>query len=371
MEEISLETLRRRRSAKWRMYPPEVLPVFVAEMDFRLAPPVRAALLESIELDDTGYAYPVEVPAAFAAFARERLAWEVDPARIGTLPDVMAGLAEVLRAVTEPGAGVVLSPPVYPPFFHRLRAIGRTVVEAPLAHADDGSYELDLDALERAFAAGASAYILCNPHNPVGRVFARPTLERVAELARTYGVTVIADEIHAPLVLPGATFVPWTTVVEDGIALLSASKAFNLPGLKSALIVCPPELYERLDPDVTQWGSGHFGAVATLAALREGGPWLDELLVQLDANRQLLARLLAEQLPEIGYVPPEATYLAWLDCRALGLGDDPAATFLERGRVALYSGPEFGAAGRGFARFNLATSPELITEAVRRMATAV
>jgi cysteine-S-conjugate beta-lyase len=373
-DQLSLEELRKRRSIKWRMYPPDVLPAFVAEMDFPLAPPVRDALAAALGNDDTGYGHPEGLGEAFAAFADARFGWAVDPERIVLVSDVVGGIEALLIALTEPGAGVVVNPPVYGPFFMTVNSVGRRIVEAPMAESG-GRWELDLDALERAFADGAAAYILCNPHNPTGRVYTRDELAAVAELADRYGVYVFADEIHSPMALDGATHVPYLTLGEHaaahGLALASASKAFNIPGLKCAVIVvgseAGAELTAKLSPQL-RFHAGHFGVLASIAAFTEGGAWLDALLRQLELNRRRLASLLERELPAVRYEQPEAGFLAWLDCRELGLGDDPAAAFLERGRVALSPGPWFGTGGEGFARLNIGTSGALIEEAVRRMA---
>jgi cysteine-S-conjugate beta-lyase len=373
-DDVTLDTLRRRRSSKWTKYPVDVLPAWVAELDVPLAEPIRRALHEAVELGDTGYAEAGALPEAFAAFARARLGWKVDPAQVQVVPDVMVGVAEILRVAAPPGAGVVINPPVYPPFFHVIEEAGRRAVEAPLARAAAG-WELDLDGIEAAFRAGAKAYLLCSPHNPTGSVWPADSLGRVAELAERYGVLVLSDEIHAPLALAGAAHTPFLAVAgADGIVLTSASKAWNLAGLKSALAVSGSPrtrgLLDRLPVEV-RYRAGIFGVFAAVAAFRDGGPWLDALLAHLDRTRRLLADLLAERLPEIGYVPPEASYLAWLDCAALGLGADPARVFLERGRVALMPGTAFGREGAGFARLNIGTSRALVAEAVRRMAAAV
>jgi cysteine-S-conjugate beta-lyase len=376
-DEISLDTLRRRRSSKWVRYPPDVLPVWIAELDVPLAEPIRRALHEAIELGDTGYADAGELPEAFAGFAEARLDWPVDPAQVQIVPDVMVGVAEILRVATPPGAGVVINPPVYPPFFHTLEEVRRSVIEVPLARTQAG-WRLDLDGLEAAFRAGARAYLLCNPHNPTGQTWPAADLTRIASLADRYDVLVLCDEIHAPLVLPGTVHTPFLTLgdaaAEHAIVLTSASKAWNLAGLKCAVAVTgSPGMKALLDqlPDEVKYRASHLGVLAGVAAFRDGGPWLDALLVHLDRTRKLLADLLAEALPEVGYVPPAASYLAWLDCSTLGLGDDPAAAFLERGRVALVRGLDFGRPGAGFVRLNIGTSRALVTEAVRRMASTL
>jgi cystathionine beta-lyase len=374
---LSLDRLRARRSAKWSAYPEDVLPAWVAEMDFPLAEPVRRALLAAIELDDCGYARPATLAPAFRDFAAARFGWEVDPADVFAVPEVMIGVAEVLRLTTAPGDGVVINPPVYPPFFSTIAEVERRIVEVPLAR-DGSGWALDLDALARAFAAGARAYLLCTPHNPTGRVFAAAELRAVAELAARHGVIVLADEIHAPLTLPGSAHTPFVSLGGahgcEAVTLTSASKAWNIPGLKCALIVAgSPAMRAALAPlraPERAERTGHLGVLASIAAFREGGAWLDALVRHLDRNRALLPRLLAEHLPAVRWTPPQAGYLAWLDCTALGLGEDPARVFLQRGRVALTRGTDFGREGAGFARLNIGTSAALMEEAVRRMGRA-
>jgi len=377
-DDLALDRLRQRRSAKWAAYPADVLPAWVAEMDFPIAEPIKRALRAAIDLDDCGYARPNALREAFAAFAAARFGWTVEPARVIAVPEVMIGVGEVLRLVTAPGDGVVVNPPVYPPFFATINEVERRVVEVPLARGA-GGWALDFAGLEQAFAAGARAFLFCNPHNPVGRVFDRDDVRTVAELAARYDVTVLSDEIHAPLTLPGAVHTPFLSVSEPlgvrAVALTSASKGWNIPGLKAALVVAgSPAMHDALAPlraPERLERVGHLGVLGTVAAFSEGGAWLDALVAHLDRNRALLARLLAECLPEVGFVPPQASYLAWLDCRSLGLGDDPARAFLARGRVALTRGLDFGQGGAGFARLNMGTSGELLREAVRRMRSSV
>ncbi len=370
-----LDELRTRQSVKWRQYDPDVLPVWVAEMDTPLAPPIRSALLAAVERGDTGYATPGPLPEIFAAFAARRYRWNPDPARMLLVPDVMRGISEALHVVTAPGDPIVMNVPAYPPFFTHLGLLGRRIVESPLLSTVDG-YRVDLDRLERDFAAGARAYLLCNPHNPTGLVYSRDELLAVAELAERYDVRVVADEIHAPLVYPGREHVPFeslpTSASARSLVAVSASKAWNLAGLKAALLVAGEDAVPDLRrvPAEVSLGAGLPGVLASQVAFTEGEPWLAALLAGLDENRRLLGELLSDGLPEVGYVPPAATYLAWLDCRQLGLGDDPAAGFLDRGRVALSSGPTFGAVGRGHVRLNFATSPDVLADAVRRMAKA-
>jgi cysteine-S-conjugate beta-lyase len=377
-DDLSLAKLRGRASAKWTTYPAEVLPAWVAEMDFPLAEPIKQRLRRAIDSDDCGYAHPAALPNAFAAFAKSRFGWTVDPTRVRSAPEVMVGVAEVLRIVTKPGDGVVINPPVYPPFAITIAEVGRTIVEAPLAHVPGGGWDLDLEAIEKAFAAGAKAYLLCNPHNPTGRVLEKSQLEEVAKLAKRYGVVVLADEIHAPLTLPGATHVPFVSVSEplgvNAVTITSASKAWNIAGLKCAVIVAgstamqsalkslPIELTER---------TGHLGVLANIAAFEEGSSYLDGLLAHLDRNRALMAELIGVYLPAARYIPPQAGYLAWLDCSALGLGDDPSKVFLKKGKVALMRGLDFGRQGACFTRVNMGTSSAILSEVVGRMGKAL
>jgi len=375
-EDLDLERLRRRRSEKWRAFPPDVLPAFVAEMDYDLADPVKAALRSAIDLDDCGYANPAGVGESFARFAAARHGWTVDPGMVHLVPDVMAGVDLILALATEPGDGIVINPPVYPPFFAHISGAHRRVVEVPLARRD-GRWDLDFDALEAAFAAGARAYLLCNPHNPSGRVFSAADLRRIASLADQYGVLVVADEIHASLTLPGVRHTPYVAAggpaAEHGVTLASASKAFNVAGLKAAVAVAgSPAMQALLDrlPAASQYGSGLFGVLASLAAWDAGEEWLDALIAQLDHARAEFGALLAQRLPGAGYQPPEASYLAWVDVSRLDLGPNPARVFLDRGRVALGDGLNFGTPGAGHVRVTIGTSSALLASIVDRMAAA-
>ena len=369
-----LSELRRRRSAKWRTYPGDVLPLTVAEMDFGLAPPVKAALQLALDGDDVGYSAAVpELGNAYARFAKGRWDWTVDPDTVTAVTDVGVGVVELLRVLTRAGDSVVISPPVYPPFFDWAPEAGARLNEVPLTSED----RLDLAALERAFAAGPAVYLLCNPHNPVGRVHTADELAALVRLARIYRVTIVSDEIHAPLVLPGATYTPLLTLpgaAEVAVSVVSASKAFNLAGLKCAAVVtASPGMagVVRRFPADARWRTGHLGVLASVAAFTDGGPWLDRLLATLAARRAQLGDLLAERLPELSWRPPEATYLAWLDTSAVGPDNTARELFLERGRIALEPGLRFGAAGAGRVRLNFGTSADIIDEATARMAAAL
>ncbi|GGV25772.1 cystathionine beta-lyase [Streptomyces longisporoflavus] len=377
LRQLSLEQLRRRTSMKWRTYPPDVLPLWVAEMDVPLAPPIADALTGAVALGDTGYPAGTAYAEALAEFAHKRWAWDdLAVERTAIVPDVMLGIVEMLKLLSAPGDPVIVNCPVYPPFYQFVGNLDRPVVEAPLGPDMRIDFTV-LDDVFRRAARGASrpVYLLCSPHNPTGTVHTAAELTRVARLAREHGVRVVVDEIHAPIVAAGATFVPFLSVPggENGLSLMSASKAWNLAGLKAALAIAGPEAADDLArlPEEVSHGPSHLGIIAHTAALRDGGDWLDALLRGLDDNRRLLAALLTQHLPAVGYTPAQGTFLAWLDCRELGSGDDPAEVFLRRGRVALNSGRPFGTGGEGFVRLNLAASPEVITEAVERMAAAL
>ena len=377
LQALPIEQLRQRTSTKWRTYPEDVLPLFVAETDFVPAPTVTAALTRAIELGDTGYTPPDPgIKDAYVGFAQRRFGWTVDPARIRTTCDVMMGVVELLRQVTVPGDRVIVTPPVYPPFYDCIPESGAVVERVPLRDTGD-AWELDLDGIEAALAGGARAVLLCNPHNPTGTAHSRESLAALAALAETHGATVISDEIHAPLVNRGAVFTPFLdaspAAARVGYAVASASKAFNTAGLKCALMVTADDATTavvRALPAEVEWRTGLFGALAAVAAFSpESDPWLDAQLAALDENRVLLAELLAEHVPGARYRIPDAGFLAWIDVSALGWGDNPASKILREAKVALHFGPHFGEEGKGHVRLNFGCSPEVLREAVERLGT--
>ena len=390
LEELTLEQLRLRSSMKWRAHPDDVLPLWVAEMDVKLAPTVADALRQAIDNGDTGYPCGTELAEAVSEFASRRWQWhDLEVSRTAIVPDVMLGIVEMLRLVTNRGDAVIVNPPVYAPFYAFVSHDGRRVIEAPL----DVDGRIDLGALEEAFAratapGGRVGYLLCNPHNPTGTVHTADELRGVAELARRFGVRVVSDEIHAPVILSGSRFIPYLTVpgAENALALTSASKAWSLSGLKAALAIAGPEAAADLRrmPEEVSHGPSHLGVIAHAEAFRTGGDWLDTLLDGLEANRALLGDLIAEHLPGVKYQRPQGTYLAWLDCRELGFDEEvvdglaevadlsgPARWFLDHARVALSSGHVFGTGGAGHVRLNFATSQAILVEAVSRMGRAL
>jgi cystathionine beta-lyase len=378
---VDLSALRRRRTLKWTHDPQDVLPAWVAEMDVAMAAPIRAALLAAVARDEFGYAPPgarTELPAACAGFLADAYGWHPDPGGIHPVADVLTGVRIALDLADPAGAPVVLPTPAYPPFFAVLHGARRTVTEVPLAVGDRGP-ELDLDGVDRALRAGARTVLLCTPHNPTGRVFRGDELAALAAVVEGHGARVVSDEVHAPLTLPGCRHVPYAAAIPaaagHAITVTSASKGWNLPGLKCAQVVLTAEAdlprWEAEVPGFERFGASPLGIAANVAAYTEGRGWLEQVVAQLDAHRRALADLVARHLPGVGYRPPEATYLAWLDCRSLHLPRPPAEVFLERGRVAVNDGAEFGAPGAGFVRLNFGTSPALLEEVVRRMGVAL
>jgi cystathionine beta-lyase len=375
LQALPLDLLRQRSSTKWRSYGDDVIPMFVAETDFALAPAITAALHRAVEIGDTGYTPPRPgIDFDFAAYAERHWGWRPDPERIRWTGDVMMGVVEVLRAVTSPGDRVVVTPPVYPPFYDTVEEAGAVVERVPLL--DDGErWSLDLDGIERALAQGARSVLLCNPHNPTGTVHTRESLAALARVAHRYGATVVSDEIHAPLTHAPSVFTPFLDAAPEaaavGYAVTSASKTYNLAGLKCAVIVTASEETAAVVkglPWEVEWRAGLFGVIANRAAFAaESDVWLDGLLVALDDNRRLLAELLAEHLPLARYRVPEAGFLAWVDVSAYGWGDNPAPFIRREAKVALHHGPLFGAEGVGHVRINVGCAPAVLRDAIERI----
>ncbi len=376
--DIPLAELRRRHSFKWTHYPPDVLPLPIAEMDVRLAPPITAALRTAVDASDTGYAGdPQALIAAFGGFARRRWNWRVNEDHVRSCADVAGGICDVLRRIAAPGDGVIVMPPVYPPFYAWLRETGLREVQVPLRESESGG-RLDLDAIAAAFAAGVRVVLLCHPHNPTGRVHEIGELRALAELAAAFDAVVLSDEIHGPLVYRSAEFRPYLTVSDEaqatGFAFTSASKAWNLAGLKCALMVAGSSAHAQLlkqIPADRAFSPGLFGMIANTIAFAQGEAWLDGLNAALEANVALLQAELSARVPDITMPVPRATYLAWLDFSAYDLATEPATILLKRGRLALTPGTPFGSSGTQHARLNFACSPDIIREAVARIATAL
>lgn len=371
---MSLQDLRNRKSVKWRQFPSDVLPLPVAEMDFPIAEQVKLALRDMIERSDTGYLGPFpEMFDAFAGFAKHRWNWNVDVSQMRIATDVGVGTVEVIRTLIDPGDRVMLNSPVYDNMWRWVGEVKANLVDVPLTE-NNLDYSLDLDAIEAEYKKGIKVHILCHPHNPVGVIFSKEILAKLAELAVKYQVKIISDEIHGPLTYDSNSFTPFLAISdaarEVGITVTSASKGFNLAGLKCALIITSSqELKEKINsmPISVAFRASLFGAVAATAAFRDSAAWLDGVLATLNENRKLIRHLVETQLPAIGYRIPDFGYLAWLDLSNLGLGEDPTKLILERGKLAINGGAMYGPKHKSFARINFGTSPEIIIEAFNRI----
>lgn len=370
-----LSKLRQRKSTKWREYDADVLPLPVAEMDYPIAEPIIEAVTEMMRRSDAGYLgkFP-ELGEAFAGFAMRRWNWQVQPESIRIATDVGVATIEILRTLGSPGDRVVVMPPVYPAFYNWVKEIHFPMVEAPLIR-NGVTYSIDFTAVEREFAAGAKFFIISNPHNPLGMIFTRNDLQTIAVLAEKYNVTILSDEIHAPLTYSGVTFTPFASVNDEAkervITLTSASKSWNLAGLKCSIFFTESkELHEKLEPLVK--GIRHraslIGAVGHVAAFAHSDDWLDSAIATMEASHNFLHTLIQEKWPNVKISTPKNSYLSWIDFSETKLGEDPALEILEKARVALSSGIPFGSGGQNHARLNFATSDEILEEAINRIA---
>ncbi len=380
-DDLEIRRLEGRRSAKWHFHPRDVLPAWVAEMDFPIAAPIQAVLQRLIESSDLGYPlddHDTGLPDAFCERMNDRFDWNPDPARVEILSEVVQGMYIAIEAFSEVGDGVIVQTPIYPPFLSAIHDTGRRLVENPLSSTPSG-LEFDLDGLADLIDSTTRLFLLCNPHNPSGRVMLREDLDRIAARVLEHDLIVISDEIHSDLLFDDHVHIPFASlgpeIARRTVTLTSASKAFNIPGLRCAIAhFGTAELqqkFNRLHPAHFRGGIGLLGIYASIAAWRWGQPWLDEVVPYLQANRDYARRALAERIPEIRFYEPEATYLAWLDCGALGIKGSPAGHFMKHGRVALAGGRRFGAAWDQHVRLNFATSRPILTDLVDRMAKAL
>ena len=379
--DLDSERVRNRPGIKWGRQGPDVLAAWVADMDLEMPDVVLDAVRARIDSGGLGYDFydlPIPVLAVFAERMDAAFGWKVDPADTVRVHDVIQGLELAITQLTQPGDGIIFQTPAYPPFFSSVEGHGRRVVANPLIRSDDG-WRLDLDHFDAvASAPDVTAVIICQPHNPCGMVLDADEISAVIELAERHDLVVISDEIHCDLVYEPRRHIPVASVnelaSERTVTVTAATKSFNMAGLRMAFLHSASQRYGpvmKAIPKRLIGGIGILGQVATVAGWTDALDWLAELVEGLDSNRHLLDDLLAERLPEVRYRPPDATYLAWLDCTELGLGDDPSATFLEHGRVYLNSGLDFGPEGAGHVRINFATSPAMLDDATARMAKAI
>jgi cysteine-S-conjugate beta-lyase len=377
IDATTVPMLRARGSFKWTAPGPDGLGAAVAEMDFGAAPAILDALAALSADANFGYLSPVladQLAVACAAFMERRYDWAVDPADVHPVPDVIRALELAITQYSRPGSPVILPTPAYMPFLTVPGSLGREIIQVRMCD-QDGFFTFDLDAIQAAFRAGGHLLIFCNPYNPLGRVFTAAEIAALTDVVDRHGGRVFADEIHAPLIYPGLRHLPYAAsspaAAAHTVTATSASKAWNLPGLKCAQVILSNDadraVWEAMD-FFTSRGAANPGVVANTAAYRHGGPWLDEVLAYLDDSRRLLAGLLGRHLPQVRYRPPDGTYLAWLDCTALDLPGSPGELVTERAKVTVVDGPAFGDGGPGAFRLNFATPQPVLTAIVEHIA---
>jgi cystathionine beta-lyase len=370
---------RHSDSAKWHRYDEDVLPMWVADMDFPSPEPVIRALRERVEHGMFGYGMlPPELPEIVVERLKRLHGWEVSPEALLFLPGVVVGFNLVWHAVTSPGDGVLLQTPIYFPMLRAPDNAGLVNDEMQLTRQRDGRYVIDFDAFEEAITDRTRVFTLCNPHNPVGRVYERCELERMAEICLRHDLVICSDEIHCDLVFPPHDHIPIASldpeIADRTVTLIAPSKTFNIPGLKcSVAIATNPELREWLTAarKGLVGGVNVMGYIAALAAYRDGQAWLTDVLRYLESNLDSLVDYVESQLPGITTHRPEGTFLAWLDCRNAGIAGNPQEFFLQRARVAMNDGAAFGLGGEGFVRLNFACPRSILTEALERMRQAL
>ena len=374
-EESSLGNFANRSSSKWRRYPADVLPMHVAEMDFEVAVEIREKLHDLVSRSDLGYLGPIpELATAFEKYALAKWGWQIHKPNLKLATDVGVAAVEILRVVTKPGERVLINSPVYSSFYHWIHEVGAVEHDAPLRLEGD-SWRLDLEAIEEAFKSGVKVYMICSPQNPVGTIHSAEELQAISDLANHYGVLVISDEIHAPLSFE--SFTPYLTIEgadRNGVVITSSSKAWNTAGLKAGfLIYQSDEVAKRIQgiPEAMHWRSSLLGAFAMTVAYDACDYWIDQTNVRLQENLDHLRAEVERQLPKAKMFDHKATYLAWIDLTEYQLAK-PQAEILRRG-VALVPGEDHAPKDEysTFVRFNFACSKERITEAVRRMRSAL
>ncbi|WP_318842730.1 MalY/PatB family protein [Myceligenerans pegani] len=382
---ITADQLRDAGGMKWTAFP-GTIGAWVAEMDFGTSPEVTQALHDAVDRAAFGYlpkALVTEMSEAYARFAADRYGWTVAPARVRPVSDVLTALEAVITHYSRPGSPIILPTPAYMPFLTLPGTLGRDIIQIPMAATDDPGgprHTYDLDALDAAFAAGGHLLVLCNPHNPIGRVLTPEEMHAVAEVVDRHDGRVFSDEIHAPLTFAPHRHVPYAslsaTAAGHTVTATSASKAWNLPGMKCAQLVLSNDADVKIWNEVglhAEMQAATLGVVAAAAAYDDSRDWLDDTVAYLRGNFRTLVDDVAEHLPDVTVTPLEGTYLSWLDCRKLDLGGatSPAAFFRDRAGVTLTDGGLCGEAGRGFVRVNIATPRPILREALARMGAAV
>lgn len=354
----------------------DIIPLWVADMDFRTPPFIMEAIRNRCRHEILGYAYaPDEYYETIAGWIKKRHDWSVRREWIGFVPGIVPGLAHCIKAFTSPGDRILIQPPVYPPFHHLIENNGRQLVFNPLK-LEDGQFSMDFQDLESQLKSGCKMMILCNPHNPGGRVWNLQELKTLAKLCARYDTIVVSDEIHADLALPGYKHVPFGVVSGNSISLMAPSKTFNMAGLGSSYYIIPDDTIRARFNDflsASELNNGHlFAFCTTQVAYERGEEWLSQVCEYIAGNIRFVDDYLKHHIPAIKAVVPQASFLVWLDCRQLGLQPDELGNFfLNEARLALNNGETFGKEGRGFMRLNVGTTRALLKKALERLAAAV
>lgn len=366
-------------SIKWNAFPKDVLPMWVADMDFLSPPSVIEALTERVKHGVFGYAAePQDLNEIVIHWISDRYKMQVEPQHILYVPGVITGLNMASHAFLSPGDGLMFQPPIYPPFFGISEHVGLQNQEVDLIQNSDGSYGIDFDALEKGLKKNTKMFLLCNPHNPVGRVFVREELEQIAAFCMRHDLLLCSDEIHCDLIYSGNTHTPIMSlgdeIAQRTIMLIAPSKTFNIAGLGfSVMIIKNKDMMKKMKktfsgilphPDL-------LAVQAARAAYLSGKTWLQELVNYLQGNRDFLEAFVKTELEGISMIKPQGTFLAWLDCRNMPFGDDPYSFFLNNAKVGLNNGIDFGLAGKGFVRLNFACPRATLEEGLARMQRAV
>jgi cysteine-S-conjugate beta-lyase len=366
-------------SIKWNLYEADVLPMWVADMDFSAPQAVIQALHNRVEHGVFGYACdPAELRKVIVARFADKYQWAIRPEDIVFTPGVVVGFNIAAHAVTVPDGEILIQPPVYPPFFKTGVYAGLKTIENPLVQDENGIYGIEFEDFEQKISDKTRMFLLCNPHNPVGRVFHRDELERMAEICLRKDVVICSDEIHGDLIFSGNKHIPLASINSDiaqkTITLMAPSKTFNIAGLDCSFAVIQNkelrEQYIKAMKGITG-NTNMLGITAALAAYQSAGPWLEDLMVYLQENRDYLKKTIEKEMPEIHMTLPEGTYLAWLDCRHVGLTENPYDYFLKKAHVAFNNGESFGTGGKGFVRMNFGCTRDTLNEALERMKTSL
>ncbi len=376
---LTREHLTQTIGKKWTVFP-DCIGAFIAEMDFGTAPEIQRALHEMVEAGYFGYlpdSLERDLAQAVTGWYERNTDWSPDPAQVHSIPDVLKVLELVVKFHAPKGGKVIVPTPAYMPFLTLPHRLGREQIEVPLLR-DDAGWHYDLDALDQAFRDGGEVLILCNPHNPIGKVLTANEMLAISEIVDRHGGRVFSDEVHAPILYSGNRHVPYASISEVAaghtITAIAASKAWNLAGLKCAQVVISNEADARIWESDGAWfahGASTLGVVASVAAFNEGQPWLDGVIEYLDGNRRLLGEMLADLLPEVRYLRSEATYLSWLDFSQTGLDGDLAEFFRDAAKVAVTNGMMCGEVGNRSIRFNFAMPRPLLEQAISQMAAAL